>query len=183
MKNLIITVAILVLLLIFTVFQSDINLMSREQMSLKDATEEIANTAALQFDKERYGEGIIVFDDVKANAAALQVLKDTVGVNNDFTPNNDYYTDSVQFYMYYFDDNLEGRKYYNGTGAGAFEFQYGDTVSSVCDITTITGEDFVVSRPCVVCIVNAGSPEMNVDSLEGQGRIMKMSVYEWDYPH
>ena len=132
MKNLIITIAVLSILLIFTVFQSDINLMSREQISLKDATEEIANTAAAQFDKEWYGEGYIMFDDVKANATALQVLKRTVGVNNDFTPSNDYYTDSVEFYMYYFDDSGDGRKYYNGTGGGSFEFEYGDSVSSVC---------------------------------------------------
>lgn len=70
MKNLIITVGIIVFIVSITGMQFQCNSMLHTRQEMKFAADEAAATAALCLDRNTYGEGILSFDKDKAKASA-----------------------------------------------------------------------------------------------------------------
>lgn len=183
MKNLIIGIAIILTILTFNVYQMDINDMEVHQNALKFATDQATNAAMLELDEEDYGDGYITFDYGAGVRSAFEVIQKETGVHDDFTASGEYYTEPMDMYVYFFDSSLTAKKYHNNTFVENFSFAWGDSVEDISDITTLTGENFTITRPSIVTIVDAGEPKMRLPFLKDKAKIMKVSVYEYDIPH
>ena len=183
MKNLIIGIAIILTILTFNVYQMDINDMEVHQNALKFATDQATNSAMLELDEQSYGDGYITFDYAAGVRSAFEVIQKETGVRDDFSASGEYYTEPMDMYVYFFDSSMVAKKYHNNVYIESFAFEWGDLVGDTTDITTLTEENFTITRPSVVTIVDAGEPRMRLPFLQDRAKIMKMSVYEYDTPH
>ncbi|MBK5253206.1 MAG: hypothetical protein JJE03_01840 [Peptostreptococcaceae bacterium] len=84
MKNLIITIGIIIFAAILLAYQSDFNNMAREKELLKSIADEAVASSALCIDEFKYGEGYLVFDDEKVIAKIEEMLKLNLDKEIDF---------------------------------------------------------------------------------------------------
>ena len=78
MKNLIITMGIVVYLVAAMGFQNQWNLMYHRSLELKYAADEAAATACLCIDRQAYGQGYIDFDRGEAERKARAIVCDNL---------------------------------------------------------------------------------------------------------
>lgn len=86
MKNLIITAGALLLMLTIMSYQFQLNSLLREKENLKFAVDEVASSAGLCFDEERFGDGSLSFDREKAKRKAEEIIRLNLMQNEDETP-------------------------------------------------------------------------------------------------
>ena len=126
MKNIVITMALLVLCTAVLLFQMDADLLERQTYRVKYTADRMANAATLFTDDAEFGRGRVVFLCDEGNALALRMLTDNLGYTASFEPQNGYFSERARVEMYYFDDSMTARHYSNGSFAGSFGFEYGD---------------------------------------------------------
>ncbi len=177
MKNIVITMALLILCSAVLLFQIDADLMERQGYRVKYTADRMANAATLFTDAYEFGRGRVVFSDGEGNALALEMLKDNLRYSASYMPEGGYFSERAGVDIYYFDDSLNARHYANGRPAGSFLFEYGDLLSSY--VPAFSDEDHVIDRPCAVCVLDAGRPGLRAAVFRGDVRIVKKSVYEY----
>ncbi|NLY81966.1 MAG: hypothetical protein GX078_04205 [Clostridiales bacterium] len=74
MKNLIITLGIIIFAALLITYQSDFNNMAREKELLKSISDEAVASASIYIDESAYGEGYLVFDDERVIGKIEEML-------------------------------------------------------------------------------------------------------------
>jgi len=176
MKNAIVTIALVLLASIIIVCQLDINQMERQGVMVKATADQMARAAGLSINLEKYSTGYIIFNYDTGNSLAKDVLCESLGYSESFDSENDYFEEAIKVHIYYFDQGKIAKYYLNGIWQRDFDFEFGDNASSY-----ISGEDFVITKPCVFVKLDAGRPRIRLKFALGRGRICKTSVYEYVY--
>ncbi|MBQ1524486.1 MAG: hypothetical protein IIZ55_05070 [Firmicutes bacterium] len=177
MKNIVITMALLVLCTAVLLFQMDADLLERQTYRVKYTADRMANAATLFTDDAEFGRGRVVFLCDEGNALALRMLTDNLGYTASFEPQNGYFSERARVEMYYFDDSMTARHYSNGSFAGSFGFEYGDTAARF--IAAFAGDDSLIEKPCAVCVLDVGEPGIRAGAMTERVRIVKKSIYEY----
>ncbi|NLD20542.1 MAG: hypothetical protein GX663_09945 [Clostridiales bacterium] len=183
MKNIIVTLALLLVLIVYEIFQGDFNQMFRCQENVKDTADLAASAAMLSVEPRYYGDGWIVYDYDRATREISQLLKKNMVDSFDSGSNYSIYTYFFDYsgvsigdravsegIMHSFDD-LEAR--------AVRSFKWGDKASLCTDIKEKTGQDFTIDEPCVACFLHRGYADMRLSALKKLGKINKLSVYEY----
>lgn len=161
MKTFIIGIAILILSIMIFSFQHDSNLNRHFLNELKVSCEEASVAGALFVDETEYSEGHIVFNQVESIRAIEAVIKETLYLNDDFTPKAEsYWTQQVSYTAYFYDDN-------NTTYPELFT-------------DSDTGFTYVVKAPTVIVTINAGSAPYHLDFLKNLGTNVRSAAHTWD---
>lgn len=175
MKNFIVTIGVLFVMIIFSVYQVDSNMLMQKQEELKYIADEAADTAALCYDDEEYGDGNLVIEDDVANAAVLDILKKNLSLDVNLKPTRGYWKDTLSYTVYYFDDSLSQRTYTNGAYVSSSPFTYGEMFEE-----PTTGYRKVITEPTAIVTLHAGAPRIRLDSLSGVlPDIVQTSAYEY----
>jgi len=176
MKNLIVTISLIILATVMLIAQEDINIMQRQGFLAKDTADQMAAAAGTALQDERYAEGFIFYDYELGTERAEYTLRQNLQYSMDYMPGNGYYSDQAIVYVYFFDESNIGQYYRNGVWQGQFNFMFGDRGSRyIKDLK----EDFVIERACVYCSFDAGKPRLRLKEGLGKGHIRKESVYEY----
>lgn len=178
MKNIVVTMALLVLCSAILLFQMDANMTERESYRVKYTADRMAGAATLFTDPYWYGRGRIVFEDSEGLGAALEIFRDNLGYGGSFFPvRNTFFTEAARVSLCFFDDSLNARRYVNGALASEFSFSYGED-AGVYD-AAFAGDGFIIEKPCVLCVIDAGRPALRASLLSGSVKIVKKSIYEY----
>ncbi len=178
MKNIVVTMALLVLCSAILLFQMDANMTERESYRLKYTADRMAGAATLFTDPYWYGRGRIVFEDSEGLSAAIEIFKDNMGYGDSYFPvSNSFFTEAAGVSLLFFDDSMNARRYVNGALVSEFSFSYGED-AGVCD-AAFAGDGFIIEKPCVLCVIDAGKPALRASLLSGSVNIVKKSVYEY----
>ncbi|MCF0150462.1 MAG: hypothetical protein HUJ80_03535 [Firmicutes bacterium] len=179
MKNLVITVSMLILCSFFLQFQIDVNLLERQTLRVKYTADRMACAASLPLDEERFGQGFRVFVPEEAIPLALECLKGSLGYGSDYAPSeNTYFSETAVVELYFFDDSLQMRHYRNGQFIDSAAFAYGDAIGTYVPRAEEAGYG-LIERPCVACVIDAGRPRFQVDIAPPSVRVVQSSVYEY----
>lgn len=181
MKNVILTIALVLLCAVLVVAQMDVTMLEREGFKAKNLTDEMANAASLCLDLERYGEGYIIFDYTKGNDLAKQVLMKTGKYDENYVSTGSYYSENAVIEMYYFDENEKIMHYTNGVFIDETNFEFEDNREIGDYLPEFEGNDYIVKFPCVACIYKAGKPKFHASYLGGAAKVTKKSIYEYKY--
>lgn len=173
MKVFITAAAMIVLWTMFFIYQTDTNKYTRELEHLKHTADECAASAALYYNDEKYGEGIKVYNQAEGNKAILYLMKNNLNLNDDLSPKNPFFSGTVSYYAYYFDDSGYMYSYKNGEyqGKTAIAFGYLFTEPS-------TGYKKLIAEPCVVVTINEGKANYKLSFLKISDAI-RTSAYEY----
>ena len=178
MKNIVITLALLVLCSFILLYQLDADLMERETYRVKAACDRISSAASLCIDGDAYALGQIVFSYDRGNDLAFEMLRDNLGYDESYYPEaNDYFSGQASMRLYYFDDSLQARCYENGSFAGSFEFLYGREAGQYVPEYSDTG--ILIEKPCVVCVLDCGRPNIRAGVSPDGLKIVRKSIYEY----
>lgn len=163
------------LMILFCIYQADMNLLLQKQEFLKYHADEAANTASLHFDEEKYADGLKVFNDSEANAALRDIVKANLKLNDDLSPlDNTYWVDNLSYTAYYYDDSLIKREYRDGMLISETDFSYGEMFTD-----PKTGHSKLISEPTVIVTLNAGQPRVRLEFLQGKVTVSQTSAYEY----
>lgn len=179
MKNLIITISMVILCSFFLQFQIDVNLLERQTLKVKYTADRMACAAAMLTDEESFGQGLTVFTCPEGAALALECLKGSLGYGDYYQPiQNTYFTETASADLYFFDDTLVMRHYRNGAYIGSSDFLYGDSLS----LYVAPGQNdpsMLIDRPTVVCVLDVGRPSIRSAIAPGKLSVVQRSVYEY----
>lgn len=114
MKSILISLATIIVLLTFTVFQIDNDSFMREQEHLKRAADDCSAAASLYYDQEQFAMGTKVFNKAVGNEAVLYLIKRNLNLNSDLTFDSPYFNQAFDYYVYYFDGDETMTEYKNG---------------------------------------------------------------------
>lgn len=174
MKQLIFGFGILILWTAFSIFQIDNNKYIRFQEDLKYQADECSSAAALHYNLTQYGNGKKIYDTVKGNNAIENILKLNMNLDNSLMPrSNTYLTETIEYYVYYFDDSGFRKVYKNGVlqEKALFSFNY-------LFVEPLTGYQKLISQPTVIVTVNAGKPKFRLTFIKPDD-IIRTSAYEY----
>lgn len=174
MKQLIFGLAIIILWTGFSIFQIDNNRFLRYQEDLKYQANECSNTAALYYDTDQFGEGKKVFDRTRANNAIEEIIKLNMKLDNNLEPNtNSYWTEAIEYYVYYFDDSGITRTYKNKVLEKQAAFSYGSLFTE-----PLTGYKKLITEPTAIVTINAGKAYYRLSFID-TGDVIRTSAYEY----
>jgi len=159
MKQLIICFSLAILFLMFSIYQQDNNRFLKEYENLKHVADDAAAAGGLYFDSYQYSLGKMVFDKTEAEKAIKYIIKTNLHLDDTFKPlPNSYWTDTIKFYIYYFDD-------LNTT----FPYLFQDPQTMYTKLIT---------EPTIVVTINAGKPRYRLSFLTVHDAIRSAS-YEY----
>jgi len=183
MKNIILTIAIVLVCAILIVGQTDVTTLQREGYKAKNLTDEMAAAASLCTDLKKYGEGYIFYDYDKACSLAKDVLKATGKYNDEYDSTGGYFKDHAVVEIYFFDQSEVCKHYINGVHQAAdnFTFKFSDRKKLSDLVTSFAGEDYIVEYPCVCVIYHAGKPGIRASFISNLVKVTKKSIYEYKY--
>lgn len=179
MKNLVITISMLILCSFFLQFQIDVNLLERQTLRVKYTADRMACAASLFTEDEAFGQGYIVFDCSPGLDLSLECLKGSLGYGAFYQPEtNGYFTQTAQADLYFFDDSLTMRHYRNGSYQDSAAFQYGDAMSLYVPGAAQAGYA-LIEKPCVACVLDMGKPSFRINIAPADVKVVQSSVYEY----
>jgi hypothetical protein len=100
LKNLIITIGIIIFAAFLLTYQSDFNNMAREKELLKCIADEAVASASVCIDESKYGEGYLVFDDERVISKIEEMFKLNFDKNIKFKYTVLIYDESGKFRKY-----------------------------------------------------------------------------------
>jgi len=135
--------------MVFTM-DNDEYLMTQERY--KVIVNDAADAAALYYDKESFADGIKVFNKASGNAAALDVIKSGLNLNDDLRGGISFLLQNPHdYYLYYFDGNGTYSKYKNGSLIETSSISYPCVFRE-----DLTGYEKMVEEPTVIATIDAG---------------------------
>ena len=114
MKSILISLATIIVLLTFAVFQIDNDSFMREQEHLKRAADDCSAAASLYYDQEQFAMGTKIFNKTIGNKAIAYLVKNNLNLNSDLTSDSSYFSQAFEYYIYYFDGDETMTEYKNG---------------------------------------------------------------------
>lgn len=183
MKNIILTIAIVLVCAILIVGQTDVTMLQREGYKAKNLTDEMASAATLSVDLQKYSEGFIIFDYEEGCNLARDILKVTGSYDDNYNSTGGYFKDPAEVEMFFFDQTEVCKHYVNGVfrPADNFSFKFSDKKKVSDFLDEFAGEDYVIEYPCVCTIYHAGRPTIRASFISGLTKVTKKSIYEYKY--
>jgi hypothetical protein len=115
---------------------------------------------AQYIEKNDYINGNIVFNREEGMLAGENILKESLRLDDNFSPKaNSYFNQKIEYRLEFFDDKNTN-----------FPIIYNDEDS---------GFTTVVKEPSVVGSINAGFPKYRVKFAENSRELIRTSVFEW----
>ncbi len=200
MKNFIMGVAMIILCMLFVVFQSDINLMQRQQNFVYNVAEEAAATAALYreegdaeltFDMQNFANGFIKFRNDIAAHKAMEVVKKSLMLDSALRSGSAYFKEDITVIIMTFSQDEKYCMYVNGQkkvdnasyrrGENLSEYApepYAERLENYSEKKQIN-----INYPSTVCIIDTGKPRftglLNLDT--DKASICKVGTYEYKF--
>lgn len=173
MKILISTAAMVILWTMFSAYQIDMNQYTRELEHLKYVADECSASAALYYDNIQFSEGMKAYNQAEGNKAILSILKRNLYLYDNLTPKKRFFSETVKYYTYYFDDSGYLTSYSNGglQNKTSFTFPYLFT-------EPLTGYKKLITEPIVIITVDEGKPKFRLLFLNINNTI-RTSAYEY----
>lgn len=159
MKPLIVGLAVIILYSMFIVYQQDNNMYIRQLENLKYVADEAAASGALFFDEVEYSEGRKVYKKSESNKAIEFMIKDLLKLDNSFKPlSNSYWSDTIEYDVYYFDDSKTMTQYKNNNLVkiepfSSYGFMFEDPKAVYIKY---------IDEPTVIVTINAGKPNFRL---------------------
>lgn len=160
MKALLVGLAITVLYSVFLVFQWDNNLYRLKLEELKTVANECSAAAALFYEVSDFKEGHKVFNREEGNEAIKYLLLNNLKLNENLHPTV-YWSDKIDYYVFYFDDSRFVHEYHNGEYIDSTLFLYGDIFTD-----PLQGYKKVIGEPIVIVTISAGRPPFRLSFLK-----------------
>lgn len=185
MKNLIIGIALMLLLVFFLSFQTDMNMVLRNGIVLTQIANDTARAAALNIHDVAYGDGFIAFDHPEGIQDATDVVMSDLQMDNTYMSQLKFYKDrQIDVYMYFF-DQWDYRPYYTEYKNGVListnrPYTRGEMASTYIS-TLPRGNDMALDYPCVICVIDTGHPPFSIAGLSELAVVKKMGLYEYQY--
>ncbi len=174
MKALIVGLAIAILYSIFLVFQMDNNLYLLKLEELKTVSNECSATAALFYDVNEFKEGRKIFNQEEGNKAIKYLISNNLKLNENMNPTL-YWSDRIEYYVYYFDDSGFMSAYHNELHIKTEPFSYGNIYTD-----SIEGYKKVITEPIVIVTISAGKPQYRLTFLDlKEIHGVRSSAYEY----
>ena len=157
MKTFIVSLALVILFNIYTVFQIDMDVYKMQLERLKHVAEECADSAALFYDTEQFSYGKIIYNQYEGEKAILYMLKSLLYCDNGLKPTAGYWQDKILHDAYFIDDSTV-----------TFPYLF---------IDNITGYSKYVFEPTVIVTIEAGRGRMRLPFLSITSSV-RSSAYE-----
>lgn len=158
----------------FFVYQVDSNLFLRFQEDLKFQADEASNTGSLFYNLTLFGEGVKVFDTATANTKIHDLIRLNMYLDSDLKPiANNYWTDSLTYYVYYFDHSNTIKTYRNGALQSQLPFTFNYMFTE-----PLTGYQKLITEPTVIVTIDAGKPKFRLSFLN-PSNVIRTSAYEY----
>lgn len=148
MKSLISGIAVVVLLMVFNVFQVEHDRYLRAQEYIKVQCDDMAAGGALFFQEDEYARGRKIFDKEVSEGIIKQLIISNLKLDNSLIPRQDSFWESIEYETYYIDDSGYMVTYQNGVFKELDAFEYSSYLS-----TQETGEIKLITEPTVVVVV------------------------------
>jgi hypothetical protein len=162
MKEFIITVAVLIIYAIITVFGQDFNMDMRQNFDLKYAADECSASASLFYDPVAYSEGKIIFEQDKCKQAIDNQMQSILKLDTSFNPlPGSYYQDQITYKVYYYD--------------------YSNTDFSVPQVhkDKDTGYTVPITSPTVVITINSGRSRYRLTLFNNIASTVRSGSHTW----
>ena len=176
MKVFIITLAVILLYTFTITFTQDYRQAQRNSYRLKYACEELSASAATFYDREQYSEGYAVFDTGQGIMAIKDQLTNLLsGDSNGIPLPNSYWTDTLHYKVYFYDDSLIKKVYTDGvlTSTNSFSYPYSHT-------DEWTSYNTIITCPTVVVTVNAGASRLRLKLLGNLPNVIRSASHVWE---
>jgi len=174
-KIFIITVAVVIVYSLTMVFAQDYRQAQRNSYRLKYVCEELSATGASFYDLEDYSEGYTIFNTEEGINAIKEQMTNLLSVDRSLTPaDNSYWSENMEYKVYFYDDSVICKVYFNGSFEREEAFIYGSAHED-----DWTSYNTVISDPIVVVTINAGPARFRVKFLELLPDIIRSSSHEW----
>lgn len=155
MKSFLVTIALVILFCVFSIYQMDSDLYGFQIERLKTVAEDAANAATLCIDPEWFSKGYIVFDEARGRQAALQVIEESI-------PRKTYWSNNIQVEMTFIGEDTTG----NG-----LNLTYEDPE---------TGFTTYVTKPTVIVKIRTGKPQLRLKMFDSITSVIRIASYEYD---
>lgn len=148
--------------------------MVEERDQLKEISEEASNTASLYFDANSFGNGYIKFTDEKANKKLYEIIEANLKLDGQKIPQSSYYSQPIDYYIYYFDDSGYMRAYKNNAKTEVKEFSYGSFFKE-----PLTKKDIKITTATCIVTIDAKNAKMRLGFLQNKAKLIQTSAYEY----
>jgi len=173
-KVFIITLAVIVLYTFTIVFTQDYRQAQRNSYRVKYACEELSASAATFYDREQYSEGYTVFDTAQGMRAIEDQLTNLLSVDGNRIPTSgSYWTGTLHYKVYFYDDLLERKEYTDGSLTGTDFFSYPHSHNDGW-----TGYNTIITCPTVIVTINAGVGKFRLNFLDSQPDLIRSASHE-----
>ena len=176
MKVFITTLAVILLYTFTITFTQDYRQAQRNSYRLKYVCEELSASAATFYDREQCSEGYTVFDTEEGIMAIEDQLMNILSVDSNGIPlPNSYWTDTLHYKIYFYDDSLTEKVYTDGvlTSTDSFSYPYSHT-------DEWTSYNTIITCPTVVVTVNAGASRFRLKLLGNLPDMIRSASHEWE---
>jgi len=175
-KVFITTLAVIMLYTFTIIFTQDYRQAQRNSYRVKYACEELSASAATFYDREQYSEGYTVFDTDQGIRAIEDQLTNLISVDDSRCPiSGSYWTDTLHYKVYFYDDSLERKEYTDGilNGMDSFSYPYSHNDSW-------TAYNTIITCPTVIVTINAGVGKFRMDFLDNLPDVIRSGSHEWE---
>lgn len=175
MKQLIISVAIIIIYSQFIIYQHDHNRYLRELLNLKYVADECSASASLYYDDENLRKGLKVYNIIESERSIKELLKKNLILDDSLKPiNNNYWQDNIIYYSYYFDDSGMMKVYKNNVLQEQKVFTYNYLFTD-----PLTGYTKLITEPTVIVTINAGKSRYRLAYINNNRNSIRSSGYEY----
>lgn len=173
MKQLLLGVALTIFFLGFMLFTNHSNEYTREIEKMKLAVDECAASAALYYDETAFTRGEKIYNATEGIEAIEYFIKEYLHTDASLTPNTTaYWEEQVEYYAYFYDDDLKCDVYKDGSRINRFDFNYGDLYTD-----PLLGYIKSIGEPIVIVTINAGMKDFIFNLTPKAG--IRSSGYEY----
>lgn len=159
MKPFIVGFATVLLSVFILVFNQDYRQNNYYCKELKYVAEEASASASLFTNSTDYSNGCIVFNQIEGNKAVKAQIINLLRLDNSLNPlSNSYWTDTISYKVYYFDDSNT-----------SYPFLFKDTDTLFTQ---------VVTDPTVVVTINAGKGRYRIPLFKNTGNFIRSAAHE-----
>ena len=176
MKVFIVTLAVVILYTFTIVFNQDYRQAQRATIGVKYVCEELSATGSLFYDVEQFGDGLTVYNTEQSMVAIRDQITHLISFDSVRNPiPGSYWTDQMNYIVYFYDDLLERKIYINGDLSSSEDFTY-----PYSHLDLWTNYNYIVNDPVVIVTINAGIPKYRYPFLNEIPDIVRSSSHVLD---
>ncbi|QSX05475.1 hypothetical protein JYG23_12430 [Sedimentibacter sp. zth1] len=175
MKAFIVGIALIILMTLMLVFQSDNYNCRLETENLKYCCEEASDSASLCYTEIHDKKGYKIYDEQEGIRVIERTIKNYLKTNENLEPiPKSYWTEKINYTAYFFDDDKTCSIYRNGAKIKESVFNYP---------FLFTDEELQykksISSPNVIVTINAGKSKYRLSFIKPKD-IIRSSGYEYE---